>query len=284
MKDIIQKKLDQYFAKTEQDEENALKEITQEIALYALAKSGFFEKALFQGGTCLRIVHGLDRFSEDLDFSLRKPETLEIQDYLEKTATFMKAYGFEMEIVGEEKAERSVQTRFLKDDSIKKIISLKHLRDFRKKINIKVELDTHPPEHANEEMKFLDFPTDYSILAHDLPTLMSGKIHALLCRKYVKGRDWYDFNWYISQNISPNYAFLQSALYQMGPWKRKALKINHKWLKEVLDEKIKLMDWKKVIHDVTPFLSADKKEDIEKIWSTDFFLMKTSKMRPHEKI
>ena len=219
MKDLIQKKLEQYQVQSAEDEENALKEITQEICLYALAKSGFFEHAAFHGGTCLRIVHGLDRFSEDLDFALRKPENFNLGPYLEKTATLMRAYGYDLEIAGPEKADKAVQTRFLKDDSIKRVVSFKHLRDFRKKINIKVEIDTNPPTLAQDEVKFLEFPTDYSILCHDMNTLFAGKIHALLCRQYLKGRDWYDFNWYISNKCPPNYQFLSSALNQLGPWK-----------------------------------------------------------------
>jgi predicted nucleotidyltransferase component of viral defense system len=278
MKDLVQNQLDKYAAKTEQDEENALKEITQEIALYALAKSDFFEHAVFQGGTCLRIVHGLDRFSEDLDFTLKAPRKFDISPFLEKTSELMRAYGFEMEISGSEKADKAVQTRFLKDDSIKKIVSLKHMRDLKKKINIKVELDTNPPAYARDEMKFVEFPTDFSILSHDIPTLMSGKIHALLCRKFVKGRDWYDFSWYISEKATPNYEFLAAALKQTGPWEGKNLKVDRLWLKETLTQKINVLEWKKVIEDVAPFLNSQKKLDVEKIWSKEFFLMKAGKL------
>ncbi len=278
MKDLVKKKLEKYQAKTEQEEENALKEITQEIALYALAKSGFFDHALFQGGTCLRIVHGLDRFSEDLDFALKSPGKFDLSPYLEKTVGFMRAYGFEMEISGEDKADKSVQTRFLKDDSIKKIVSLNYLRDFRKKIQIKVELDTNPAANSGEEMRFVDFPTDFSILTHDIPSLLSGKIHALLCRKYVKGRDWYDFNWYMTEKAKPNYDFLSSALHQAGPWKGKGIKVDQQWIKTALEKKILSMDWQKVIEDVTPFLKSEKRSDVEKIWSKDFFMMKVGKL------
>lgn len=278
MKDLVQYQLDQYFAKTEQDEENALKEITQEIALYSLAKSGFFEHAAFQGGTCLRIVHHMNRFSEDLDFSLKKAQDFDLGQYLEKTAKFMQAYGFEMEIFGEEKADKSVQTRFLKDNSIKQIITLKHLNDTRKKINIKIELDTNPPSHALDEVKYIEFPTDFSILCHDLPTLMSGKIHALLCREYVKGRDWYDFNWYITKKVTPNYKYLESAIYQSGPWKGKKNSDIKSWTKKELGKKINALDWKTVIDDVLPFLRNEERTDVKNIWSKDFFLMKIEKL------
>lgn len=278
MKDLIQKKLEHYRAETEEDEENALKEITQEICLYALSESGFFDHVLFQGGTCLRIVHGLDRFSEDLDFSLKNPKDFDITPYLEKTANFMKAYGYQIEIAGEAKADNSVQTRFLKDDSIKKIVTFKHLRDFRKKINIKVELDINPPYHGGDEVKFLDFPTDYSILCHDMSTLFAGKIHALLCRPFIKGRDWYDFSWYLANKIEPNYKFLSSALNQLGPWRGTQVIANQVWLKKSLEEKIKSLEWQKIKNDIIPFLKPKKKEEIEKLWSSEFFLMKLDKL------
>lgn len=277
MKDLIQKQLDKYDSKTEQDEENALKEITQEICLHALSKAGFFEVATFQGGTCLRIVHGVDRFSEDLDFSLRKHQKFDLVPYLTQVARFMSAYGYELEIAGEEKADRSVQTRFLKDESIKKNVSFNHLRDLRKKINIKIEVDINPPLNASDEPKFLDFPTDYSIVCHDLPTLFSGKIHALLCRPYDKGRDWYDFNWYLTQRVDANYEYLSAALRQAGPWKGKKLTIDKTWLLETLSQKINQTNWRSVVDDVSPFIKADKIEEIEKLWSADFFGMKLKK-------
>jgi predicted nucleotidyltransferase component of viral defense system len=277
MKDLIQKQLEKYDSKTEQDEENALKEITQEICLHALSRAGFFEVATFQGGTCLRIVHGVDRFSEDLDFSLRRHQKFDLVPYLNQVARFMSAYGYELEITGEEKAERSVQTRFLKDDSIKRIVSFTHLRDLRKKINIKIEVDTNPPLNANDEAKFLDFPTDYSILCHDLPTLFAGKIHAILCRPYDKGRDWYDFNWYLTQRVEANYEYLGAALRQAGPWKGKKLAIDKAWLIEALSQKINQVKWQNVVDDVSPFIKPDKIEEIEKLWSAVFFEMKLKK-------
>lgn len=279
MKDIIQRKLDAYKARTEQDEENALKEITQEVCLYGLAKSGFFEKAAFQGGTCLRIVYGLDRFSEDLDFALVKPDkNFELSPYLKKTSDLMEAYGYGMEVSGKESEGDNVKTRFLKDDSFKKNLTFKHLSDTRKKINIKVELDSNPLLYATGQPKFLDFPTDYSIRCHDPGSLFAGKIHALLCRNFIKGRDWYDFNWYISEKIQPNYKLLEAALIQQGPWKDQSFTIEREWLVKVLSEKINSIHWKQTIEDVSKFLQPEKRQEVERLWSVDFFLSKTAKL------
>lgn len=281
MKDIIQKKLESYRAQTEQDEENALKEITQEVALYALAKSGFFENVAFQGGTSLRMVHGLDRFSEDLDFALITANpNFDLGPYLEQTSRHMQSYGYNMEVTGQEQFDKNVRKRFLKDESIKKILEFKHLSQTNKKINIKVELDVNPPKGALHELHFLDFPTDYSIACHSLPSLFSGKLHALLCRPFIKGRDWYDFSWYISQKVAPNFDLLKNALFQTGPWAQQKNTINSAWLTKEMSIKIKSLNWSRAIEDVAPFLKAEKNTEIKKLWSEAFFLAKLKTLGP----
>ena len=211
MKDIIQRRLETHYElKTADDELNALKEITQEVALYSLHKIGFFEKACFMEGTSLRIVHSLDRFSEELDFSTREiAPDFALDNYLEKAMKVMSPYGFSLSIDGKDLSDKSVQSRFLKDDSIKKILTFKHKQDERQKIKIKVEIDTNPPAGATEKLEFIDFPEDFQVLAYDLSSMMSGKLHALLCRAYDKGRDWYDFSWYTKNNCSPNLKLLK---------------------------------------------------------------------------
>jgi len=275
MKDIIQKKLESYQAQTEQDEENALKEITQEIALYALSKSGFFEVAAFQGGTALRILYGLDRFSEDLDFALLEPRTdFNLVPYLEACSSQMNSFGYQMEIGGKDKTDTNVKKRFLKDESIKKMLAFKHLSQTKKKINIKVELDVNPPIGAQTDIKFPDFPTDCSVVSHDLPSLFAGKLHALLCRTFLKGRDWYDFSWYVSQRVKPNYALLENALVQQGPWMGQKIRVSQDWIAKELAAKIKGLNWASVVADVSPFLKAEKTLEIKKLWGEKFFLAK----------
>ena len=279
MKDIIQNRLSTHYElKTAEDELNALKEITQEVVLYALYKVGFFEKACFMGGTCLRIVHSLDRFSEDLDFSTRKVDSsFRLDEYLEKAMDIMNPYGYGLTIDEKDLADKSVQSRFLKDDSIKKVLTFKHKQDERQKIKIKVEIDTKPPEGAVEKTEFIDFPEDFQILAYDLPSLMSGKLHALLCRTYEKGRDWYDYSWYVKNNCSPNLKLLENALKQLGPWKGKDIQVDEKFLKDALVEKIDSLDWEDIKKDVRKFLSPEKAQSLE-IWSSDFFKSKVKKM------
>ena len=279
MKDIIQKRLETHYElNTAEDELNALKEITQEVALHALYKVGFFERACFMGGTCLRIVHSLDRFSEDLDFSTRKVDSnFKLDEYLEKAMDIMNPYGYGLTIDEKDLADKSVQSRFLKDDSIKKVLTFKHKQDERQKIKIKVEIDTNPPSGAVEKTEFIDFPEDFQILAYDLPSLMSGKLHALLCRTYEKGRDWYDYSWYVKNNCSPNLKLLENALKQLGPWKGKDIQVDEKFLKDTLVGKIESLDWEDIKKDVRKFLSPEKAQSLD-IWSSDFFKSKVKKM------
>lgn len=279
MKDLIQKRLETHYElNTAEDELNALKEITQEVTLYALYKVGFFEKACFMGGTCLRIVHSLDRFSEDLDFSTRRFDPhFNLDEYLEKAMDIMNPYGYGLTIDEKDLTDKSVQSRFLRDDSIKKVLTFKHRQDERQKIKMKVEIDTNPPEGAVEKTEFIDFPEDFQILAYDLSSLMSGKLHALLCRAYEKGRDWYDYSWYVKNNHSPNLKLLENALKQLGPWKGKNIQVDEKFLKDALVKRIDSLDWEGIKKDVRTFLSPEKAQSLD-IWSSDFFKSKVKKM------
>ncbi|TDJ09475.1 MAG: nucleotidyl transferase AbiEii/AbiGii toxin family protein [Deltaproteobacteria bacterium] len=270
MNDVIQEKLKSYQCETKEDEENAIKEITQEVALYALEKAGFFEQAYLQGGT----IHGLDRFSEDLDFALRTPDPkFDLSPYLEKVTELMNVYGYEIKVSGENSADSNLRSRFLKDDSIKKLLDLKHNLDLRKKIQIKIEVDVNPPPAAHGEANYLDFPIDFMITTHDMPSLMAGKCHALLCRSYIKGRDWYDFLWYLKKGTVINLAMLGEALNQLGPWKGKSISITKSWVREELEKKIQTLNWEDVKKDVRRFLKPDKKEVLN-LWSEDFFIKK----------
>lgn len=279
MKDLIQKRLEEYNAQSKEEELNALKEITQEVALYSLHKAGFFNEACFIGGTALRILHGLDRFSEDLDFSLIRPTpTFSLDTYLKKSMQEMNAYGYDLSIDEKDLSDKNIQSRFLKDDSIKNVLTFKHAQDLRSKIKIKIEIDTNPPEAATLKSEYVDFPMDFQVQSYDLPSLMSGKLHALLCRPFVKGRDWYDFSWYVTKGITPNYAQLTNALFQLGPWKGQNITVDEPFLREQLREKIETLKWKDVANDVRKFLRPAKAETLD-LWNEDFFKAKLEKAK-----
>ena len=275
MKDVVQNKLDAYGCASVEEQLHALKEITQGIALYALSKAGFFVGARFQGGTCLRIVHGLDRFSEELDFALKEADArFRLEPYLEEVKKTMDVYGYDIEISGRDGAEGSVRGRFLKDGSIKKILAFGHRMDTREKIRVKVEVDVDPPEGARFERHYVGFPVDFMLMAHDPPSLLAGKCHALLCRDYAKGRDWYDFLWHVNKGNYVNWEMLGSALEQVGPWKGGGARATKGWLGDALSERIRGIGWEEVKRDVSAFLGPERRAALE-LWGEDFFLKKT---------
>lgn len=276
--EIIQKKLLTYQSKTVIEQENALKEIAQEISLLALARAGFFRVAAFQGGTCLRILHQLERFSEDLDFVLETPDNcFSWGDYINSMQEEFATYGFALEVKERTKLDNAVKTAFLKADSQGGILILKDIRTNRSQLRIKLEIDTHPPEGSTFELKYLDFPLPYSIKTQDLPSLFAGKCHALLCRNYTKGRDWYDLVWYVANKTSINFTLLNNAIFQAGPWKAKNISVTPSWLLSELKTKISHINWEETKKDVARFLKPRELATLE-LWSEDFFLSRLEKL------
>lgn len=279
--DIISKRLQYYKIQTLEDEENALKEIMQEVALYALSTTKFFDNALFQGGTSLRILYQLPRFSEDLDFILKQPEmNFKWNSYIDKIMDAFELFGIEPEITDRSQADKAVQKLFLKDNSIGKIINLKFSSNPQRKLLIKLEIDTNPPLGSNEEIKYLDFPTDCVIMAQDIASNFAGKCHALLCRQYVKGRDWFDFSWYVSQKATINMDFLSAAINQAGPWAGQNILVTSDWLVEQLADKISSIDWVKTREDVARFVNFSHQESLA-LWSNNFFKNKLQKLEEY---
>ena len=275
---IIDVRLEAYTPNTIEDEEHALKEILQEIALYGLANANFFDKAVFQGGSALRILYSLPRFSEDLDFILKVPDPhFKWVPYIDAIITTCKQYGVHPEIIDKSRVNSTVKKMFLKDDSIGKIIDLSFVHHPGRKLAIKFEIDTNPPLGSNLDVKFLEYPLDFSIIAQDLSSSFAGKCHALLCREYIKGRDWYDFTWYVAKKVSPNFTFLENALDQQGPWATQKNIITSSWFVNVMQQKIKSIDWDKAAMDVAPFLNAQDKQTLN-LWGIDFFMDKLNRL------
>ena len=278
--EIIQEKLKSYNCLSKNEELHAIKEIAQEIALAGLARTDFFKHAAFQGGTCLRICHNLRRFSEDLDFIMKKGGHFSWLTYLEQIPAEFSAYGLHLDIQDRSEVSGNVKSAFLKENSFGKVLSLKYPRfsSDQQVIKIKLEIDTNPPLGSQFESRIITFPFPYSVVTQDLPSLFGGKCHALLCRKYVKGRDWFDFLWFVSHQVPVNYELLKNALDQLGPWQEKKLPIDSQWLKAALKERSKTIDWEKASQEVLPFL---KQEDVKqlKFWSPDLFLQFVDRMR-----
>lgn len=278
MIELIQKRLDGYQASSPVQEEQATKEIIQEIALYALWRAGFFEVAAFQGGTSLRILHQLPRFSEDLDFMLKQPDPeFDWSGYLTELLSCFEEYGLQSEALPKGSMEQRIRKAVIKDSSVINQLKLSFYKGHKdQKINIKLEIDVEPPAESGCEYTYLDFPTDFEVCHQDLSSNFALKIHALLCRGFVKGRDWYDFNWYVRQGVSPNLPHLRNALIQYGPWQGQGdLDVTLFWLQAVLRQKIGEIDWRGAAADVERFLPTSEQKSLA-LWSERFFTQKVS--------
>ena len=271
---IIEDRLKKYGADSAETELTTIREITQELILFALSTSDFFSYAAFQGGTCLRIVHGLGRFSEDIDFILKAGDTaFSWQQYLTLVGTTLEQYGYSVELQDKSHADETVKKAFIKDDSIGKVLRLGYAnrQGTQRKIRIKLEIDSNPPVGGEFESAFIGFPAPSSVTVETLPTLFAGKSHALLCRTYEKGRDWYDFLWYLGNKTPVNWRRLSAALHQSGPWKGQGLSVDRAWYIDELKRRIGEMDWKRARDDVAPFIPPQEQGLLSK-WNADLFL------------
>lgn len=278
---IIQDRLNGQLWETQLAEQQALREITQEIILAALGRGDFFKHAAFQGGTCLRIFHGLERFSEDLDFVLREPNPqFDWSDYVNQIKREVEAFGLNFTAKDKSELNAAVKKVFLKEDSLGKVLALQYAPKTgpAKQIRIKLEVDTNPPSGSECEIKHLEFPFHASVTVQDLPSLFAGKIHALLCRTYIKGRDWYDFLWYTSRGIPINYQFLTSALNQQGPWQSTGVLANEVWVMQEVGNKIASLNWKQAADDVRIFV-PDRDQKSLKLWNEAIFQTQLGRWR-----
>jgi predicted nucleotidyltransferase component of viral defense system len=244
----------------------------QEIALAGLYRGGFFDKAAFCGGTCLRVFHGLPRFSEDMDFSLtEKNVEFNIENYFPAVIEEFKASGRDVLITKKEKkVQTKVESAFLKDNTELYDLSFKT----EKEIKIKIEVDTDPPLGFSTEQKLSLMPFSFMTRCFTLPDLYAGKMHALIFRSYmnrVKGRDWYDFEWYVRHDVSLDFAHFQIRAKEFN-----GLDIDKKEFIKMLKEKIGTTHINMVKRDVMPFIQNPAELDI---WSNDYFLQLADRIK-----
>lgn len=264
---VFDQMLSSYEVKTNDDYTNALHEVMQQTALAGLYRGGFFSEAAFYGGTCLRIFYEIKRFSEDLDFSLLQPnKEFHLENYFDYIVAEFKALGRDVVITKKEKKNQTnVKSAFLKDDTA--IYNLQFRTE--KSVKIKIEVDVNPPSGFTTEHKLLLLPFSFMTRCYVLPDLYAGKMHALLFRAWknrVKGRDWYDFEWYVRNNVALDFNHLCQRAYQLGSLKDGELTKDS--FKQLLKDKIANTNIEMVKNDVRPFI---KNPSEMAIWSDGYF-------------
>lgn len=285
MDTIIKQMLKSYRSDTLYDKKNAMKEVMQEIVLCGLSRSGFFRDAAFYGGTALRIFHGLDRFSEDLDFSLiARDENFDIDHYFPTLAKEVQAYGLNVSITRKEKNQDSqIQSAFLKGNTKEHMLAFYPGETAganiatNEMIRIKFEVDINPPDYATYEYQYRLLPVPYEVRLYDIPSLFAGKIHAILCRGWqqrVKGRDLYDYIFYLARGADVNEKHLEARLIQTG-YTLEEGSLTMEGIKSLLSERFDSINYKQARSDVEPFIRDTSVLDV---WSADFFKQITAKL------
>ena len=270
--EIFNQMLSSYDITTELQKRNAIFEVNQQIILSGLYNGGFFNEAAFYGGTCLRIFHGLHRFSEDMDFSLLAPnENFDFTHYFQPIIDQFAMVGREVEIRKKDKKNfGKVESAFLKDNTDVYDITFQT----EKSVKIKIEVDTQPPLKFKTEQKLLLLPQSFMTRCFTLSTLFAGKMHALVYRAWknrVKGRDWYDFEWYVRHNIPLDFTHLSERALQFNQEE-----LDKETFLQKLNERLAAADINQVKADVLPFVRNPKELDI---WSNDYFLQLAKMIR-----
>lgn len=280
--------LEKYNCQTEADYINALKEIFQEIALLGLWRSKFFEQAAFYGGTASRILYGLDRFSEGMDFTLlQKNKDFSLDKFNSAIKSELSAFGFEVEVRTKEKnIDTSIESAFIKANTLNQFINIKVPEEITQyihkmsNIKIKMEVDTDPPGNFDTEVKQLFLPIPYSVLTLKQEDLFAGKLHAVLCRQWkkrIKGRDWYDFYWYVSRNIPVNLKHLETRMIQSKQWPSDQL-LTETELHQLMNKRINEIDFELAKQDVLKFIKDRSALDF---WSKEFFMEIANKIQSY---
>lgn len=278
MNNIITQMLAKYEIKNVDDEINALKEIIQEIVLSGLSRGNFFDVAAFYGGTALRIFHHLDRFSEDLDFALIEANSdFQLSSYFPYIERELKAYGLNLEVSTKKKInESNITSAVVRGGTLEHILKFFPNREnnqynyLLKKIKIKFKVDINPPSGANYEYKYKLLPSPHQIRIYDMSSLFAGKIHAILCRNWkirVKGRDLYDYVFFLANHTSVNLELIKNKLIASNYIDPNSL-FDISVLKKLLIAKFSVIDYKEAKEDVLPFIKDFQSLNL---WSQDFF-------------
>lgn len=280
---IIQQMINKYNPITLEDKKNAVKEVLQEVVLAGLSKTDFFSHAAFYGGTALRLFYGMNRFSEDLDFSLLvADDTFDISEYFKPISDVVSSLGLNFEVSKKDKTTSStIDSAFIKGNTKETIITIYPDSEdssriiHNEKIIIKFEVDVNPPLYANTEIKFRLLPFPYQVRVYDQSSLFAGKIHAVIARGWknrVKGRDLYDYIYYLSLDTKVNLTHLEARLKQTKTIEED-VQLTRALLMEILDKRFDQIDYDIAKSDIRPFIKDYNSLDL---WSRDFFKSITS--------
>ena len=276
MDNVIKALIQNYNPKNDNQAKQALREVMQEIVLAGLSRSDFFEKAAFYGGTCLRIFHGLNRFSEDLDFACISKDRISIEEYFSYIKNEFLSFGIDVNLRVKKKEEQGVQSAFI--DSNTQILLLeafssdlsKNVID-NEKIKIKIEIDLDNPDGGTFERKYKMIPSPYQVTIFDESSLFAGKIHAIICRNYknrAKGRDYYDYLFYVSKGSSINIKYLENKLKNSGKLSSSDILTLDK-IKDLLRNRFLETNYELAVKDTINFVESNY--DFSN-WNKDFFI------------
>lgn len=265
------------------DQKNAMKEVIQELALYGLSRAGFFNKAAFYGGTALRIFYGLDRFSEDLDFSLDSVNPdFNLRDFFPVLESEVNSFGINIRVEEKNKVlDSHIKSGFIKVNTKEHFLIFYPNNQAGQKIHheetikIKFEVDVAPPRFAGFERKYRLVPAPHEVRLYDLPSLFAGKLHAVLCRSWksrIKGRDLYDYLFYLSKNVPVNLPHLRERMIESEDFPANE-NLSIPKLKEMLSSRFSGLSYDQAKKDVIPFIQNPASLDP---WSSDFFIQMTN--------
>lgn len=275
MHDAIRAMIEKRRPKDQADWDHALREVLQEAALAGLWRTGFFDRAAFHGGTALRQFHGLDRFSEDLDFTLLEPDpSWKLAERLEGLRSEIEAFGFSVDISAKHKG--TIDSAFIKANTKIHLIRIEAPEAVagaaasNRLVKVKLETDTDPPAAIRTEMRILLEPFPFSVRVVTPPCLFAGKLHACLCRSWkarVKGRDWYDLLYFVARSIALDLEHLEARLRQSGHWVEGRVLVVED-VRRLLEARITAVDWKQGVADVLPFIRDPRSVEL---WGAELF-------------
>ena len=284
MNNLLQEMLKKYDTSDPDMRDHAVREVLQEIIIYGLSQAGFFKEAAFVGGTALRVFHGLDRFSEDLDFMLMNPGEFDIKDYFPTLEKILSVFGVKFEVSEKIRKWSKIAAGEVKASTKELYMVLFQKEGYGDEVyrtqltKIKLEIDTDPAEKASFEWKVRTNPFIHEVAVCDVPSLFAGKMHALLFRGWnnrVKGRDLYDYLFYASQGIPFNINFLNEKMKKTGFTDRD---LTFEEITDTLKDRFREIDYESAIRDTLPYVGAEKKEQVKK-WSSELFIQTAENIR-----